>query len=260
LRVDTAHNPPGYSRAHRWLEIGGIVVFLGLLSYLSVRIGLGVKGFVGGLWVLVCAVGGLLLADFISGLVHWGGDTLLTVNAPVLGRHFIQPFRHHHVDPKAITRHDFIETNGNNCLISVPVLGLVAPTMPEQAGFGFYICTVVIFMVWFVFGTNQFHKWAHADNPPRVARLLQRWGVILVPTHHDIHHAAPHDTHYCITVGWMNPLLAQLRFFRRLEGFIARNWPSILHIEERGRVIDPAGGAGVGPRAGIRAGAALDPR
>ena len=216
-------------------------MFLGLLSYLSVRIGLGVKGFMDALWVLVCAVGGLLLADVISGLVHWGGDTLLTVDAPILGRHFIQPFRHHHLDPKAITRHDFIETNGNNCLISVPVLGIITPTMPEEAGPGFYVCTVFIFMVWFVFGTNQFHKWAHADNPPRIARLLQRWGVILVPTHHDIHHAAPHDKHYCITVGWMNPLLAQLKFFRRLEWIIARTWPSILHIEDRGRVIAPPG-------------------
>jgi hypothetical protein len=235
LRVHTAHKPTGYSRAHRWLEVAGIVVFLLLLSYLSVRIGAGVKGFVDALWIVVCAVGGLLLADLVSGLVHWGGDTLLTVNAPILGRHFIQPFRHHHVDPKAITRHDFIETNGNNCLISVPVLGIVTPTMPGETGFGFYFCAVLVFMVWFVFGTNQFHKWAHADNPPRIARWLQRWGVILVPTHHDIHHAAPHDKYYCITVGWMNPVLSRVRFFRACEAVLAWLRPSLLHLDERRR-------------------------
>jgi plasmanylethanolamine desaturase len=237
LEAEAANKPSGYSRLHRSFEIGSIVVFLALLTLLSVRIGVSVKGIVDVLWVGVCVVGGLLLADFISGLVHWAGDTLLTEKAPFIGPHFIKPFREHHVDPKAITRHDFIETNGNNCLVSVPVLGVMTPTMPEETGFSFYLCTVLVFAIWFIFGTNQFHKWAHADNPPRIARFLQRWGVILVPAHHDVHHAAPHDKYYCITVGWLNPILGQLRFFRALEWIIARTYPAALHIEERSRAV-----------------------
>jgi ubiquitin-conjugating enzyme E2 variant len=89
------------------------------------------------------------------------------------------------------------------------------------------------FLVLFIVATNQFHTWAHADAPPRAASWLQRLGLILSPAHHDIHHARPHDRHYCITVGWMNPLLNRVRFFRAAEALVAVYRPHWLHMEER---------------------------
>ena len=47
--------------------------------------------------------------------------------------------------------------------------------------------------------------------------FLQDSGIILGRRHHAIHHAAPYLRHYCITTGWMNPLLDRMQFFRRLE-------------------------------------------
>jgi hypothetical protein len=233
VRVLRAHGPYGYSRGHRLLEIGGILLFLGTLIFLSVRIALAVKGTGDFFMVAACAGMALLVSDLVSGMVHWAGDTLMGVDTPVLGRHFIRPFREHHTDPKAITRHDFTETNGNNCIASMPVLGAVAPVIPDQTGLGFYACALVVFTFVFLFGTNQFHKWSHADQPPRFARWLQRLGLILTPTHHGQHHARPHDKYYCITVGWMNPILHRLRFFRALEWSVRLVWPSLLNLEER---------------------------
>jgi hypothetical protein len=150
-----------------------------------------------------------------------------------VGPNFVRPFREHHTDPKGITHHDFIETNGNNCIVVLAPLALAFAFLPGQVSLLFFVASFVAFLVLFIVATNQFHKWAHADNPPAFARVLQRWGLVLPPGHHAIHHARPHDRHYCITVGWMNPVLNGVRFFRIAEWLVARVSPNFLYIEER---------------------------
>lgn len=78
-------------------------------------------------------LGGYVLADFGSGMAHWLFDRYGTVNTPVFGMGFVKPFREHHVDPKGITRHDFVETNGNNCIVTAPLLAF-ALLLPFESG------------------------------------------------------------------------------------------------------------------------------
>jgi hypothetical protein len=243
--VETVKTPHHYSRSHRAVEILCIVLVFATLAAMALRVGRAVESTSGWLWVGITALTGYLGADFLSGVVHWAGDTIGDEATPFLGKNFVMPFRQHHVDPKDIARHDFVETNGNNCIVALAPLGLAYLLMPCQTGFGFYAATLMGFLCLFIVATNQFHKWAHSDTPPRFARALQRWGLILSPAHHNVHHALPHDRHYCITVGWMNPLLNRIGFFRAAEAAIGAFRPKWLHLDERRLAM--AGGADVPP-------------
>jgi ubiquitin-conjugating enzyme E2 variant len=75
-------------------------------------------------------------------------------------------------------------------------------------------------MIFWVMATNQFHKWSHMDTPPALIGFLQRVHLILPPDHHRIHHTAPYNKYYCITVGWLNWPLQALHFFPLAERLI----------------------------------------
>jgi len=216
---DAASLAGGYSRPFRLVEVSSILVFFGMLGCLFARLWHPAKA---NPWLVLTAVMvGYLAADFLSGLVHWMGDTWGSADFPLLGASVIRPFREHHVDQTAITRHDFIETNGANCLISLPVAAasLLIPVRTNE-DVGLFAATFLGSLILWVFGTNQFHKWAHLANPPTLIATMQRWHLILSPQHHSIHHAAPFRSYYCITAGWLNWPLTKIRFFPILEQII----------------------------------------
>jgi ubiquitin-conjugating enzyme E2 variant len=175
------------------------------------------------LWFLpVCGLTGYLAADFMSGMAHWLADRYGTVDTPLVGAHFIGPFREHHVDPKGITRHGFVEVNGNNCICSLPFLVAGHLLWPSAAAppmaivlFGSLLCFILS-----IFMTNQFHRWAHMDSPPTLVVWLQRGGLILGRAHHQTHHIHPFESHYCITSGWLNGPLGAIGFWRMLERLV----------------------------------------
>ena len=71
----------------------------------------------------------------------------------------IRPFREHHIDPTSITRHDFIETNGDNFAICVPFLGVMAyrfMSLNAEEIQGFYNWHMFLYLLAiFVSMTNQ---------------------------------------------------------------------------------------------------------
>jgi len=211
LGDDARELAAGYAPHHRLYEIGGICGAIVATGCLAVRLAETPQ-------ILPLAplamVLGVLAADFISGFVHWACDTWGSTSTPIVGQLAIRTFREHHVDPTAIVRHDFVETNGHNFALSlIPSIAGLEVASPFARACLF--ATAV-----FVAMTSQIHKWAHEDAPPSFIRLLQRLRVILSTDHHDVHHAAPHTRNFCITTGWLDRPLHVARFFETLEGLV----------------------------------------
>lgn len=212
----------GYTIAHRTYEICGIAVALTLSGWLVARVVTCPP--LSGWWLPLALLVGLLISDFISGFVHWLFDTWGNLDTPVFGRLAIRTFRHHHVDPKAITTHDFIETNGHNISLTslYSAVGLfVLRSIDDVTLVRVFVGMTLLCATVFTAFTSQIHKWAHQDRRPRVVDFLQRTRLVLSPEHHAKHHAAPHNRNYCITVGWMNGPLRAIRFFETLERTIS---------------------------------------
>jgi ubiquitin-conjugating enzyme E2 variant len=178
---------------------------------------------------------GVLASDLVTGIVHWLCDTFFAETTRIIGPAVIQPFREHHRDPLAMTRRSFLRVSSSNVVgTSVVLAGVscwraVAPSSPS-AFFDAWITSFAC-ALWL---TNQLHKWAHVDRVPRPVVWLQDAGVILSPTRHARHHAYTQGGAYCVTTGWLNPVLDRGRVFAMIERM----------IRTAGHVRAPAGRAG----------------
>jgi ubiquitin-conjugating enzyme E2 variant len=232
---DASKLESGYTSGHRTYELCGMALAVSMTAWLTFRIAQSPS--LSGWWMPLAGLVGILLADFTSGLFHWGFDTWGGVDTPIVGKLAIRTFRHHHVDQKAITRHDFIETNGHNITLTViySAVGFyVFRGGKEITLVDVFIGQFLVCATFFTGFTSQIHKWAHQDNPSKVVRFLQRTRIILDPTHHSKHHSAPYNRNYCITVGWLNGPLRWVRFFETLERTITAITGAIPRVDDIG--------------------------
>lgn len=173
--------------------------------------------------VLAGAFLGALAVDGLTGLVHWTCDTWGDERTPVLGPTLIYAFREHHRDPTAMLAHPWTSVNREPALAAAAALALLSlpwarallEAHPLAYGFAWAFLA-------YGAAANQLHQWAHVAKPPRPVRAAQRLGLVLSPERHARHHRGRNDRAYCISTGWLNPLLDRVGFWTALERGIVR--------------------------------------
>lgn len=166
--------------------------------------------------ILLDLLGCFLIADFITGLVHWWEDAYAQPHWAVLGPLVAEPNLLHHRDPRAMTRLPWWRN------VDVPV---VAGALALGIFAAFHALTwQILTIVALTSLTNLVHRWAHqnpAENGPFIT-WLQAKGLIQSRAHHALHHRWPRKSHYCPLTNVLNPVLERLDFWHRMERAILR--------------------------------------
>ena len=174
-------------------------------------------------FMAVEVLGTILVADFLSGVLHWLEDSYGQPDWPITGRLVTQPNIIHHHSPRYFTKHSWLKSA--EVLLGLGAMILVAALMMDALTW--HILLVLLLGV----NANEFHKWAHqsARDRPKIATWLQRVRILQTPAHHARHHLSGKDTNYCVLTNFVNPMLDKLSFWRTLEAFVA----SFLGLEKR---------------------------
>lgn len=162
----------------------------------------------GSLWLEL--VGCVLVADFVTGVVHWWEDTYGDPRWKWIGAWIIEPNIEHHEHPTRFVRMSNLALRNYQpilaaaaVLITAVVLGVFSWHWMAVAAFG--ACG------------NEVHGWAHVRPKHWLPRLLQDMCLVQTPQHHGRHHKRPYDVRFCSLTNWLNPPLDLLRFWRGLE-------------------------------------------
>ena len=161
----------------------------------------------------------VLLADFVSGVVHWAEDAyarfkpqrrLPLINTIALDNAL------HHCRPRDFLARGWWASSWDLVLLGTLVLAGACWLDRMSAA--------VLLFVLLAVNANQIHKWTHRnprENPWLVTRL-QRLYLLQTPRHHGRHHQGEKNSHYCVVTNFLNPLLEEVGFWRRLERLLNR--------------------------------------
>lgn len=172
------------------------------------------------MWTGLTALLAWMLADFVSGLVHWWEDRAI-VGASRWG--YINSIRadneRHHVMPGYLLRYSW--------------WGNINTTAPLAWGLS-TICYVIhapqllVFTFGFLGIGNLIHRFAHEPDRrlPWLVKILQDIGLFISPKQHSNHHygvtgrliSREESTRtYCVMSSWLNPWLDRIGFWNLLE-------------------------------------------
>jgi plasmanylethanolamine desaturase len=167
-------------------------------------------------WGTMAAV---VLADLVSGVVHWAEDAYVRFK-PNRRLALLNQIAHdnqlHHRRPREFLARSWWASSWDLVLAAGLFLAVTW-------GLGTLNFSVLVFAL-LVMNANQLHKWTHR-NPrenPVVVTWLQRLRILQTPRHHGLHHKGHKNSHYCVVTNFLNPVLERMKFWNILEWSIAK--------------------------------------
>lgn len=160
-----------------------------------------------------------LLADVMTGLVHWWEDHYLVDHSPYRLLAMISKDNSlHHSNPEGMSKFSY----WGNLSTSAPYawgLALVCWSLNSPT----FLWVAFFFAGW----ANLVHRFAHTPRSqvPRWIQLMQWSGLFIRPAHHAVHHRhkgqmirkEDSSVRFCPMTSWMNPLLDYIKFFSTIE-------------------------------------------
>ncbi len=165
--------------------------------------------------LLVEVLAVVLLADLVSGVVHWWEDAYARVGEGPLGRVARDNLRHH-ARPREFLAKGYWASSWDLWLLGALVVAVACV-------FDALSWHVLLFVL-LVANANQVHKWAHmrSDELPHLVHWAQRVQLLQSTRHHSKHHQGARNTHYCVLTNLLNPVLEELQLWSRIERVIEK--------------------------------------
>jgi ubiquitin-conjugating enzyme E2 variant len=160
-----------------------------------------------------------LLADFITGIVHWWEDRYLdSENSSGFLKSIAEDNELHHKKPTAMTQSTGWSNIQSSVIFAFPIAFIMWIT-----GFPLWLWLAVFFAG---FG-NLIHRWSHMPDRklPYIIIFMQWTGLFISQDHHDQHHRSMNKLipkhlsgfKFCPMTDWVNPILDKIKFWDRLE-------------------------------------------
>lgn len=168
------------------------------------------------LTLIICTI----VADFITGIVHWFEDTYGMPTWPLgIGKHVILPNIEHHENPTKITMSGILLRNYQTATMGIIFAFIVWYFFEWYIAWP--ICVTVLIAG--LFG-NEVHTWNHTPRSklPKWIIFLQDTCILQTRKQHAIHHKKPYDKYYCTLTNVTNVVLELIGFWRKLEWCLAK--------------------------------------
>lgn len=162
---------------------------------------------------------GFILADIVTGILHWLEDTYLSycINIPILSN-ISKDNELHHYFPRSILAYSYIE----HITYSLP-FSIIAFTLILLLNKKFVFKHIYIFISFFVFSisSNILHRFSHMRDCEKsnVLKSIQKTGILCSHDHHSKHHENNLEK-YCVISEYNNYILDNINFWRTLEYLI----------------------------------------